>query len=113
MLFVIIPLSMLLLGVIIYFALSPKSSKILRLTALGALGAIILSIVICAVIIITGMESTAKTPVMPDFFAEEAQPAAASANFLVLFFLAVFLLAFLGGVVLLSLRERRRQRHSS
>jgi cbb3-type cytochrome oxidase subunit 3 len=113
MFFVIIPLSVLLLGVIIYFALSPKSSKILRTAALGALGAIILSIVICVIIILTGTGSAAEEPVMPDFFAEEAPPA--PGNFLVLFLLAVFLLAFLGGVVFLSLRERKRQqdRHSS
>jgi hypothetical protein len=85
------------------------------MTAMGALKAIIISIVICVIIIITGLGSTAGEPVMPDFFAEEAPPAVAAGNFLVLFLLALFLLAFLGGVVFLSLRERRRQQdgHSS
>jgi hypothetical protein len=109
MLFVIIPLSAALLGVIIYFALSPKSSKALRVTALIALGVIILSMLVCLIIIIAGLGSTGKEPVMPDFLAQEAPPAAAQGNFFILFLLAAFLLVFLGVVVFLSLRERKRQ----
>jgi CDP-diglyceride synthetase len=109
MLFVIIPLSAALLGMIIYFALSPKSSKPLRTAALGALGAIILSVLICIIIIFFGSKNTAKEPVMPDFFAPEAPPAAPQGNIFILLLLALFLLTFLGGVVFLTLRERKRQ----
>ena len=106
MLFIIVPLSVLLLGVIVYFALSPRSSKGLRLAARGALGAIMLSIVIC-VIIIAGAGTAGDEPVMPDFLAVEApQPPAGSNSFAVVL-LAIFLLAFLGVVIFLSMKERK------
>ncbi|MDR1024746.1 MAG: hypothetical protein LBL56_03395 [Treponema sp.] len=107
MLFVIIPLSVVLLGLIVYYALSPRSSKVLRLSALGALGAIMLSIVICVIIIVAGMGGD-EEPVMPDFFAVEPIQAAPRGNFFALFLLALFLLAFLGIVIFLAMRERRR-----
>jgi preprotein translocase subunit YajC len=114
MLFVIVPLSVVLLGVIVYFALSRGSSKTLRLAALAALGAILLSVLICVIIIFANTEFAGNEPVMPDFLAAEAPPAAPAENFLVLFLLAVFIVVFLGLVIFLSLRERRRQQdHSS
>ncbi|MDR0732327.1 MAG: hypothetical protein LBF63_11710 [Treponema sp.] len=109
MLFVIIPLSVLLLGVIVYFALSPRSSKGLRLAALGALGAIMLSVVICAVIIIAGRETAGGEPVMPDFLAAEAPQPPAAGNSFAVFLLAAFLLAFLGVVIFLSMKERKNR----
>jgi amino acid transporter len=111
MLYVIIPLSVVLLGVIVYFALSRQSSRILRFSALAALGAIILSVLICVIIIFANTEFAAEEPVMPDFLAAEAPPAPRG-NFLVLFLLAFFIIVFLGVVIFLSLKERRRN-HSS
>jgi hypothetical protein len=107
MLFVIIPLSVVLLGVIVYFALSPRSSQIIRLSAQGALGAIMLSVVICVIIVFAGRGRTKEEPVMPDFLVTELPQPAAEGNFTVLFVAAVFLLAFLGTVIFLSLRGRR------
>ncbi|MDR2745999.1 MAG: hypothetical protein LBB77_01005 [Treponema sp.] len=112
MLYAIVPFSVVLLGVIVYFALSRKSSKSLRLTALAALGAIILSVLICAIIILSGAEFGGKEPVMPDFLSLEPPPAP-KGDFFVLFFLAVFIIAFLGVVIFLSLRERKRQQNHS
>jgi hypothetical protein len=113
MLFVGISFSLALLGVIVYIALSRKSSKALRLTALVALGAIILSVLICLVIIFAGMGAAGKEPVMPDFLTTEPLSDAPKGNFLVLFLLAVFIVTFLGIVILLSLRERKRQQNHS
>ena len=47
-------LSLALLGVIIFFAISSKSSRILKIASLIALGAICLSLVICIIIIVIG-----------------------------------------------------------
>jgi hypothetical protein len=113
MLYVIVPLSAALLGVIIYFALSRSSSRTLRLTALAALGLIILSVLICIIIIFVNTEFAGDEPVMPDFLSAEPPPAAPKGNFLVLFLLAVLIVAFLGTVIFLSLRERRRQQNHS
>jgi membrane protein DedA with SNARE-associated domain len=114
MLFIIVPVSVILLGVIVYFALSRESSRALRLTAMAALGLIILSVLICVIIIFANMDFTSREPVMPDFLAPQPPPAAPKGNFLVLFLLAVFIIVFLGVVIFLSLRERkRRENHSS
>jgi amino acid transporter len=114
MLFITVPLSVVLLGIIVYFALSRSSSKILRLTALAALGAIILSVLICVIIILANTKFTGGDPVMPDFLAGETPPAGPQENFLILFLLAVFIVVSLGVVIFLSMRERRgRQNYSS
>jgi hypothetical protein len=109
MLFVIIPISLILLGVIIYLALSPKSAKMVRLAALCALGAIMLSVIICVIIIFAGLGNVEEEPVMPDFLAVETPPAPPQGNSIAIILLAVFMLAFLGIIVFLSIRERRRQ----
>jgi hypothetical protein len=109
MLFVIIPLSLVLLGMIIYIALSPKSSKMHRLAALCALGAIMLSVIVCVIIIFANQGGESEEPVMPDFLAAEPIPAAPQGNFVAVLLLAVFLLAFLGVVVFLAMRERKRE----
>jgi hypothetical protein len=108
MLFVIIPLSVILLGLIVYYALSPRSSKILRLSALGALGAIMLSIVICVIIIFAGPGGNDE-PVMPDFFAAEPIQDAPKDDFTFLVLPAVLLLAFLGTVIFFAMRERKQR----
>ncbi|MDR2177897.1 MAG: hypothetical protein LBP20_07665 [Treponema sp.] len=112
MLFVIIPFSVVLLGVIVYFALSPRSSKGLRLAALAALGAIMLAIVICAVIVFTNQGTVEEGPVMPDFYTASAPQSAPKGNSLILLLLAVFLLVFLGVVVFLAMKERQRQQRT-
>jgi hypothetical protein len=54
-----------------------------------------------------------QEPVMPDFLSAEPPPAAPQGNFFALFLLAIFMVVFLGVIVLLSLRERKRQDYSS
>ena len=109
MLVVIVPLSLLLLGIIVYFVLSTRSSRALRLAARGALGAIMLSIVICVIIIIAGGETAAGEPVMPDFLAAETPQPPAGGNSFAVFLLGLFLLAFLGVVIFLSMKERKHE----
>ena len=58
-----------LLGAIIYFAVSPKSSKLVRLSAIGALGLIILALLISGFFIIKGPaedEDVIPLPVFQD-----------------------------------------------
>ena len=49
------------LGVIIYFVISPKSSKMLKLTALIALGVTCLTLGICVVILLRGSGKAEET----------------------------------------------------
>jgi len=62
-----------LLGVTVYFAVSPKSSKLLRLVAIVALGLIVISLIVCGIFIIKGpAEDTAVIP-LPIFNDTEPQ----------------------------------------
>jgi len=62
-----------LLGVIIFFAVSPKSSKLLRLTAIVALGLIVISLVVCGIFIIKGPPEDPEFIVLPIFHDTEPQ----------------------------------------
>ncbi|MDR2029231.1 MAG: hypothetical protein LBP93_06815 [Treponema sp.] len=108
MFFVIIPLALGFLGIIIYFALSKESSRVVRLAALIALGAVILSVLVCGIIVILGPGESGEEPVMPDFLATEQPEAPAATNTFVLVIVILFLLLFLGMVVFLSLKEQRK-----
>jgi uncharacterized membrane protein len=108
MLFVIIPIALVFLGLIVYFALSKKSSRIVRLAALAALGAVILSVLVCGVILALSLEGGGGEPLMPDFLAVEEPDPPSKTNTFVLIVVMLLLLAFLGIVVFLSLREQRK-----
>jgi len=56
-----------LLGAIVYFAVSPKSSKLLRLSAIIALGLICLSLIICGIFIIKGPAEDPDVILLPIF----------------------------------------------
>jgi uncharacterized membrane protein len=106
--FVIIPLAIGFLGLIIYFALSKKSSRLVRLAALIALGAVILSVLVCGVIVILSLGEGGGEPRMPEFLAAgEPEPPAKTSTF-VLVIVILFLLIFLGMVVVFSLKEQRK-----
>jgi cytochrome bd-type quinol oxidase subunit 2 len=101
----IISLALLFLGFIVYLALSKKSSRMVRLAALIALAVIILAITVCMIIIFSAQEAGADAgPV--DFVTGE--PAASVSNNFNIIILAIFVLALLGAVIILSLREQRK-----
>ncbi|MDR3192934.1 MAG: hypothetical protein LBT87_07705 [Treponema sp.] len=108
MLFVIIPIALGFLGVIVYFALSKESSRIVRLAALIALGAVILSVLVCGIIVLLSLGDGGGEAVMPDFLAVEEPEPPTKTNTFVLVIVMLFLLAFLGMVVFLSLKEQRK-----
>ncbi|MDR0998818.1 MAG: hypothetical protein LBL70_07105 [Treponema sp.] len=107
MFFVIIPLALGFLGVIVYFALSRESSRIVRFAALIALGAVILSVLVCGIIVILNLGG-GEEPVMPDFFATEEPGPPEKDSSLVPAIGVLFLLAFLVAVVIFSFREQKR-----
>ena len=74
---VLVILSVGLLGLIIYFAVSPKSSRLLRLTALVALVLIGLSLGICGIFLIKGPGETKE---FIPLVLQESQPQAKSSN---------------------------------
>ena len=75
MIVVMIIISLGLLALIVYFAISPKSSRLLKLAAIIALGAICLTIIICGIVIIRGPSedpTVVHLPVFPDSPAQAA-----------------------------------------
>jgi uncharacterized membrane protein len=108
MLFVIIPIALGFLGVIVYFALSKESSRVVRLAALIALGAVILSVLVCGIIVLLSLGGGGEEPVAPDFLVAERPEAPAKTDTFVMVIVLLFLLLFLGLVVFLSLKEQRK-----
>ena len=94
-----------LLGLIIYFAVSSKSSRLLRLAAIIALGLIGISIGICGVLLIRGPSQEEVDIILP-IFKDAAPKAKSGSNFVAIFvFLAVFLFV-VGTIIYLSLRKQ-------
>ena len=104
---VLIILSVGLLGLIIYFAVSPKSSRLLRLTAIGALALIGLSIGICGFFLIRGPSSNDDTLPLPVFQDASPQPVKNNNIIVMIVFLAVLLL-ILGASIIISLRDQKK-----
>ena len=103
---VLIILSLGLLGVIIYFAVSPKSSRLLKLSALIALGVIGLSIAICVIFLIKGPSQDPAAISLPVFQDTPTAPAKKGNVPAVLFFVAV-LLGIVGLIVIAVRREKK------
>ena len=108
MIIVLIILSVGLLGVIIYFTFSPKSSRLLKRTGIGALVAIFVAVGICGFLIIRGpQEETTGIPLMllPDVPGQ----AASKVNVVDIIILVV-LMGAICLVILKALRDERKAR---
>ena len=105
MVVVLVILSLGLLGVIIYFLISPKSSRILRISAIIALGLIGLSLAVCGIFLIKG-PSQGDTVLPLPFLPEDTPQNAKKTDLPVIL---TFLVAFLFIVVLVvrtSMKEK-------
>jgi|GEM_PF-1257196 len=100
--------SLLLLGFIIFFAISPKSSKILRLVSIIALGAICLSLIISAIIIIAGpAEDPQRIPLPPQL--DSSSPAESPRRASDIIILLVFIL----GIALVIIKATNDQKKAN
>jgi hypothetical protein len=101
-------LSVGLLGLIIYFAVSPKSSRLLRRAALAALGLIGLSIGICIVFLIKSPSQ--KEPELPfQIFLDTPKAPPKKGNIAeLLVFVAVFMFIMIL-IIVLAMRGRREK----
>ncbi|MCL2601203.1 MAG: hypothetical protein FWD91_00155 [Treponema sp.] len=108
MLFVLVILSAGLLGVIIYFAFSRKSSRLLKRAAFAALALIALALVVCGIVLIVGPGEVAVQIPVPGFQEPvEPEPEKRLSTEL-LIFLLVFLF-ILGLIIFLVLRGQRKK----
>ena len=95
-----------LLGVIIYFAVSPKSSKQLRLAAIIALGVISVSLVVCGIMIIRGPGEDPTAVHLP-VFQDSAPQAKRKIPVMDLAIISAFLLA-MGLIIVKALRDQKK-----
>jgi heme A synthase len=94
------------LGIIIYFALSPRSEKWVKRAAAAALGLISLAIMVCLIMIIAGPREK-ETPVFTGLpSAVPVKPESGNTVYILSFGMAMLL--FLGIVIFVSLRNQRR-----
>ena len=107
MLIVGIIFSVLLLAAIVYFAVSPKSSRILRLSAIIALGLICLSIVICGIFIIKGPSEEPGVIPLPVF--QDSSPQAKRTFPISDVIILTVLLVGLSLVIVKSLRDSKKK----
>jgi flagellar basal body-associated protein FliL len=101
-------LSLGLLGLIVFFFFSKKSSPALKRAALGALAAIALSLGVCGFIVIRGPAAPEAELYLPVVTVTD-QPPAKSANTAGLLVFLVILAALLGVIIFLGMRDQRKK----
>ena len=109
MLFIGIILSLGLLGLIIYFAFSNKSSRILKLSAIGALALICLALIVCGFILIFGGGSDEDQITLP-VFADAAPQQERAAGPMDIILLLVFLFGLAIVIYVAMKREKERKK---
>ena len=105
---VLIILSLGLLGVIIYYAVSSKSSRLLKLSALGALGLIVVSLGVASIIIALSGDDDAGEAYVPIFVdAPEKPPERTNTVEMVIFL--VILAAMMCLIAVIASRDRKKR----
>ena len=94
-----------LLGTIIYFLVSPKSSRLLRISAIIALALIGLTLGVCGIILIKGPSQSQETIPLPFLIDGIDQPAKKTNVALIVTFLAAF--SIITGLVIYSYRKEQ------
>ncbi|GHV66248.1 hypothetical protein AGMMS49928_00470 [Spirochaetia bacterium] len=108
LLFIIIPLSVILLGVIAWLAISENSSRAVRRVALFALTAIVLSVILSIIVIFLffGEPAAVVGPGIGDEIIQPVKPVN-DRSFSIIIFM-VLLLAFLALILFLALRREKK-----
>lgn len=91
---------------IIYLAISKNSNFKVRITALSALALMIIAVIVC-IFLVFGVETATATPVLPDAPPVEVHPQSGG-NIAALIMFVVFLIALFMVVLLIALREHRK-----
>ena len=93
---------------VIYLAISRKSGKKIRIVALCALGLMVVTVIVCLLIVFGIIDTGApKAPMLPDMELTDA-PHSAGPNFIALIMFIVFLIVVFILVMVLSLREQKK-----
>ena len=109
MIVILAVLGVIILCVMVYLALSKKTSFWLRIAALIALGLMILAVIISLIFIFFGGASVTNVQVITDVETPPVQAQPAGNNLLNFIFILV-LIGFFALIMILSLRETRRKK---
>jgi hypothetical protein len=104
--------SLALLAMIIRFALSPKTDRLVKRAALIALAAIALAIIVCLVMALAGPGAEEEEEVFAGLPLAEPVAVAVDSNRVYMLVFGVIMLLFVGLVIFLSLREEKKK-HSA
>ena len=108
MIVVLIIFSVGLLGLIIYYAVSAKSTRILKLAATIALGLIGLAIIVCAIFIIIGPREDPNAVLLPFVSEESTQTSTKSRTSIMDIVIFVVLLGIISLVIRKSMKEQKK-----
>ena len=98
---------MTLLGVIVFFAISSKSSRILKLAAIIALGLICLAVFICGIILIIGPKETEPVFYNPYTPGTQSQQGGSGVRIMDIIILAIIFIA-LGLVIAKAAKDQKK-----
>jgi hypothetical protein len=102
--------SLLFLGMIIRFALSPQTDKPVKRAAIIALGIIGLAILACLIAVIAGPKAMVEEEVFSGLPLEEPVAIGISPNRIPMLILGFIMLALIGIIIVLALREKKKNR---
>jgi heme A synthase len=97
----------LILGVMVYLALSKKSRYWIRVAALIALGVMILSVIVCLIAILSGRAAVVGNQFIADM-PLPVEPPRSAGNLLAYVIMIIFLLTLFIVVLILSIQEQRK-----
>jgi amino acid transporter len=101
-------ISLALLGVIVRFALSKKTEKLVKWAAIIALAAISLAIIVCLIMIVSGPGAVEEEPVFSGLpLAEPVQTVDSDAVFFLVF--GIIMLLFLGFIIFFSMKDKKKR----
>ena len=107
--FFLILLGIAIFGGIVYLAITPKSSFITRIVAIGALALMVLAVIVCLLFIFGVVGSGAQTvQMLPDAVLSNEPVVQQESNYIGMILFIFFLLALMLLIVLLSMREQKR-----
>ena len=102
-------ISVVFLGGIIYFVVSPKSSRLLRLSAIIALALIAISVGVCGVFLIRGPSEAESTIPLPFLADAGPKPKAKTSIGVIIAYFAAF--AFIVGLVAYSSKKEKAKKY--
>jgi len=107
---VLIPLGVVTLIGVVYLAISQKSSLRVRLTALGALALMVITVIICLLLVFGVIKTAATTVQLPPDAELTGAPPVPGPNVTMMILLIVFLIAVFVLVLVLSLKQRKTEK---